>query len=150
MRTTSRSLAALAVFGVACAYEPNSFKDMLEFPAERQTAGCLDVGIGAHQASREFAPIVRIALGNRCDDPVRADLSAMVAWGVTRAGERIALIARDPEHTLRARELAAAWSVSEGIEFKPTQGDRVSFAEMCVDLSGVARGLGTKCFAPEL
>jgi len=150
MRTTASSLAAVTLLGVACAYEANSFKDHTQFPAERQTAGCLDVGVGAHHASREFAPVVRISLGNRCDDPVRADLSAMVAWGMTRAGERIALMARDPEHVLRPRELAAAWSVTEGIEFKPLEGDRISVAELCVDLSGVARGLTSKCFASEL
>ena len=94
-------LALLCLPG--CGYRVNSFEFIaISYPAARVTAGCLDIGVGTHTASRDDAPVVMYALGNRCDAPTVVDLRSVRAWGVVATGERVSLVARDPRRELES------------------------------------------------
>jgi hypothetical protein len=145
-------LAAVAVvlpLLAACGYRSGSYRFIgVDFPTTaRHTAGCLDVGIGPHHGSRDFAPVVVYALGNRCDRDIDVDFSAAQVYGETAAGERIPLVARDPRREIGPRTIAASWSGRAAIEYMPAQrGARPVFVAVCVTVPSLAAS--QICFDP--
>lgn len=144
------AVAVLLVSG--CGYRAGSFRfNGGSYPLGRVTAGCLDVGVGAHLKSRDDAPVVMYALGNRCAAPTLVDLRAIHAWGVVATGDRVPLIPHDPRFELRPRALASSWAGSAAIEYLPAErGVRPVFVEVCVELAGIVPELTgfTRCFDP--
>ncbi|MCW5807957.1 MAG: hypothetical protein KIT31_36735 [Deltaproteobacteria bacterium] len=146
-----RTVLAL-VLAAGCSYSPGSHRFIgSDFPAARTRAGCLDVGVGPHEASRDDAPVVTYALGNRCDREAFADLHAVRAWGITADGVEVPLVARDPRRELGRREVAASWAGRAAIEYMPAQrGIRPLLLTVCVDVTAALPGAGTRrfCFDP--
>jgi len=143
---------AIALAG--CGYRAGTYRFIgAEFPAAHARAGCLDIGVGGHQSSRDDTPVVAYALGNRCDMSAEVDLSAVRAWGIVASGERIPLIPRDPRGEIGRREIAATWAGRAAIEYLPApRGSRPIFVEVCVDLAGIVPELTSfqHCFDPRV
>lgn len=153
--TVSLRRLALALLFTGCSYRAGSFGwfefVQLTYPAGRVTAGCLDIGVGAHVASRDYAPVVMYAFGNRCDTPVEVDLRGVRAWGVVATGEQISLVAHDPSREIRPRRIAAFWAGSAAIKYLAEQrGIKSVFVEVCVELAWIVPELTnfSRCFDP--
>lgn len=145
-------LAVTVLLVSGCGYRAGSFRFVGgAYPPERVTAGCLDIGVGGHLHSRDNAPVVMYALGNRCDAPTVVDLRAIRAWGVAATGEVVPLVPHDPRRELGPRSLASSWAGRAAIEYMPAQrGVRPVFVEVCVELAGIVPELTgfQRCFDP--
>lgn len=150
--TRGHVLALLVWSG--CSYHAGSFEFIWKsYPTGKVSAGCLDVGVGAHRASRDDAPVVMYALGNRCAAPTVVDLRAVRAWGVVVSGERVALVPHDPRRELGPRTIASSWAGSAAIEYMSAErGVRPIFVEVCVELAGIVPELTgfERCFDPRV
>jgi len=128
-------LAWLAL--AACSYTAGSYQLVsTDFPRHRATAGCLDVGVGAHETFRPSKPVITYAIGNRCDRDVKVDLRRAEVWGVSPDGLRVQLEPFDPDRELRVLTLGPSWAGQSSIEYL-TAG---ALTNVCVVLDGVLGG----------
>lgn len=104
----------------ACApYRAGSFQTGLtRFPEQRTSRGCLDIGLAAAYDSEAEGPVLDVYLGNRCDESVWVDLSALQVNAQLSTGERIFVGLYDPRAELQPALLGGRESVMERIELE--------------------------------
>ena len=120
----------------ACSYDRGDFKITWvgQFPANRMTIGCLDLGVGLDPHSTKHVPKLRYAFGNGCDHRIRLDLAAVKVEGRDRAGRPVALRAIDAGW-LGPRNLSARWFAHEVIAYEPVED--AALGAVCVDVGGI-------------
>jgi hypothetical protein len=154
MQTDPRWRLALALLSLTgCGYRAGSFSFIgTDYPSKRTSTRCLDLGVGAHSTSRDDAPVVMYAFGNRCDAPLVVDLRAARAWGVVATGDRVPLVPHDPRREIVPKPIAANWAGSAAIEYLPARrGIHLVFIEVCVEVTGIVPDLSASyCFDPRL
>ncbi len=137
-----RAVAVVAVMA-GCSYDAGSFRFMRaqQFPADRATVGCLDVGVEPARTSTARRAVLSVTLGNRCEHDVQVhwgnlvgralEVDAVGAPGRSSGWLRLEL-ARAPwagVHTL-----AASWVAHEIIALELTGKSR-ELDEVCVDVA---------------
>lgn len=133
-------LFALAV--AACGgYRPGSFADPRGgFAGQRRTVGCLDVAVAPGRAPAARGAAVEVTFANRCDAPVRVDLAAIAATGLTSDGRPARLALHDPRGAVRDAWLEARVVARETLEYAPPDGSPAALARLCLDLGPIDAG----------
>lgn len=139
----------MILLGTACGYRQGAFAvtALGEFPPVRTTVGCLDLGVGLDPESTRRAPRIRYAFGNGCDHRIRLDLAAIRVEGRDREGRPVALQARNAAWA-GVRHLSARWFARELILYEPV--DDVALGAVCIDISGLYEGSGTRLMCLEV
>lgn len=136
----------------ACSYHAGSFRDPQRvWPGVGTTLGCVDVAVGNGADPEVAGPILAYGVGNRCDDRVVVDLTALrvIARGVD--GGEAALVADDPRGELHPQPLAARWSGRIQIAYRGA--GTAPIASICVDVGRIDRTIAPRerwiCVAQE-
>jgi hypothetical protein len=137
-------LNVLAWMAAGClAYDSGSFRHIgfYDFPTDRATVGCLDVGIEPARTSTTRRPVISIVIGNRCEHTVAVHWARLVGYGREVSpgvsGRHALAVARAPWAT--ERELAANWSVHEIVPLDQPGRSR-ELDEVCVDVARLVDG----------
>ncbi len=101
---------------------------------------CLDVAVDPLADPAAAGTAVTYRFGNRCDHSVRVDLGAVQAFGRFADGSRVALVAYDPEHVIRAGRLDPRRQGSESIEYQHPDDPAARPVELCLTLGGITGG----------
>jgi hypothetical protein len=134
------AVIGLAWLAAGClGYDGGSFRYLgfYEFPSDRATVGCLDVGIEPARTSTVRRPVVSVVVGNRCERAVPVHWARLVGRGSevqpgSGSGWHALAVARAPWAT--SRELAANWSVHEILPLDQP-GKTRELDEVCIDVA---------------
>lgn len=101
--------------------------------------GCLDLGV--HLARHPSVPrgftVVQYELGNRCDRPLRIDLSAVRVRARYPDGVEVALDRHDPRREVRPATLELRSRAFEALAYSPPAPQSVEAPVVCLTLGGV-------------
>lgn len=131
-------LLALCAGGCAWAYRPGTLLEE-RAGAEVRTAGCIDWRVSLREEPDLLVPphwtVLRVEAGNRCEEPVRIDLSRARVVALREGRDRVTLRLFDPRREIRPATLDGA-QLDERIAFEPPDGTGASI--VCVSLAAVA------------
>src|SRR3989442_11745414 len=86
----------------ACAYSAGSLRDVGgSWPGVRATQGCVDIAVARGDRDDASGPVVRYAIGNRCESRVDVDLATAHVVARDPSGRDIELAPVDPRGELR-------------------------------------------------
>ena len=124
---------------VGCAaYRPGNLQRLAPAGTHVVETGCLDVAARVTDDAVAAWPVVDLQFGNRCDRPVPVDLRAIAAFGHTRGGVVVNLVAHDPLAELRSLPLEARSRGGELLQYR----DRRDLAVVGPDVIDVCLELG--------
>lgn len=140
MRLAPLPLLLLLLAAGCYGYQPGSFTHAADpHSSARATVDCLDVAIERGWDAAASGPIARIAVANRCDRPVELDLGAIRAVARTGDGAMVPHRAHDPRGEIRPALLDGRSVATELIEYRPEAGRAPPLADLCFDISALAR-----------
>jgi len=108
--------------------------------AAARRLGCLDLGVhlARHpEVPREFA-VLQFELGNRCEAPVRVDLTAVRVQARYAGGATVWLPTYDPRAEVRPASLDVRMHVFQPLAYGPGGPERSAPEALCVALGRVA------------
>src|ERR1051325_105653 len=125
-----RALAATCAALVGCAYEPGSFRYMMEpFAGQLASIQCLDLAIERRPGIGDGRTIIAHTFGNRCDHPVTVDLLNVVISARATSGRELTMTAYDPLRELHVLRIDGRLVGHEAIAYSSEETpDRI-----CVD-----------------
>jgi hypothetical protein len=130
-------LLSMSLLLLGCTpYRAGSFQSgVQEFPGERTTRGCLDLGFAATSEPEAEGPVIDLFVGNRCKESVWIDIPALEMTAYLEDGQAIPAGFYDPRDELRPALLGGKQLATERLELlAPIETLRV-----CAKLETLAR-----------
>lgn len=101
------------------------------------TVDCLDIAVdlGSDPKVREDHPVVEISFANRCEVPVKVDLTRMKVTARYPDGTLHELTPYDPWSSIRPGVLDPLMVGQEAIEYRPRDDEAASPIAVCVEVA---------------